>query len=276
MKKRRMKFLYFAICAALSMCLLPLKTLKANAQYEIVFKAGLHGTIHNEKSIRFPVQAGELFPDEPSVVAQEGYVFKGWNKTLPEVGSVVEGKQIYVAQYDVLVSGVNYIVRYVNEDNVEIATPKSSMAEEGSTVIERAKTIPGYAYRSAQQSFKVSNKETQFTFTYTLTNPDEVIRYEEEVINQVTPGQDANQNAGGPNNENDANNENNENNENNGNENEGNNENENVNDPDTPLAKGESKSDLTYLYIGGAAAVLAIILAGLFVRKKKQNTTDEK
>lgn len=271
MRKHKLRIWMACLCTVFCMCVMPNLDVKASMpQYEIVFKAGLHGTINNEKSVSYPVTAGDIFPNEPMVSAEAGYVFKGWNKQLPGVGSSVEGKQTYVAQYDVLVSGVNYIVRYVNEDNVEIATPKSTMAESGSTIHERAKIIAGYTYQTAEQQFVVNEQTTSFTFVYTLTNPDEVIRYEQEVINQETPQQGGNQNDNNANN--DANN----------NETEDNTpgndtpaDNEIVDDNETPLANSNPQSDNGLLIVGGCGILLVVILLGLFLRKKKNNAVNK-
>lgn len=273
MKLRKFKLSFFVACMAVCVCFTPNVGVKANAQYEIVFKAGLHGSIENERSVSYPVEAGSMFPNEPTVVAQEGYVFKGWNKALPEVGSVVEGKQTYVAQYDVLVSGVNYIVRYVDQNNADIATPKSSMAEEGTTIIERAKVVSGYTFNKAQQEFKVLADHTEFTITYTLVNPEEVIRYEDEIINLVVPGTEGQNNTENGNN-NPNNNVNNDQTTNEDNNNQNNKE--DVKGNETPLAKGDKEKDYTYLYVAGCGVLLVLILGYFYVYKKKQKHTEHK
>lgn len=165
------------------------------AEYEIVFKAGAHGTVNGQKEVSYRLSTNDVFPDEPVVTAQEGYVFKGWNKELPDVGSKVSGKTVYVAKYGVVINGVTYTVRYVDENKTDIATPKTMLGEQGSSITERAKTVAGYMYQQSEQTFTLTN-EMEIQFVYTLTNPNEVIRYEtiteEEIINQVQNQQNAN------------------------------------------------------------------------------------
>ncbi|MEG0366041.1 MAG: MucBP domain-containing protein [Coprobacillus sp.] len=239
------------------------------AQYEVVFKAGANGTVNNQKSVTYTLGAGETFPDEPTVVAKEGYVFTGWNKALPMVGTKVEGKQIYVAQYDVLIDGISYIVRYVDEQGVTIATAKTMMAESGSRITERAKTIPGYTYQTATQEFVVDQNNKEIKFVYTLTNPEEKIIYQEEVVNVVVPGQARPGQTTTPGQANpDDNTTNIEDNK----VPQGNGENdENIDDQDVPLAKGNQSIDNVLLY-SGIAMVLLLLIGGIIIvkRKKKQ------
>lgn len=173
------------------MFLLPMTVININAaEYEIVFKAGAHGTVDGKKEVSHRLSTNDVFPDEPAITVEEGYVFKGWNKQLPSVGSKVSGKAVYVAKYGVVIDGVTYTVRYVDENRTDIATPKTMTGEKGSSITERAKNVAGYTYQQAEQTFTLSN-EMEIQFVYTLTNPNEVIRYEtvteEEIINQVVP-----------------------------------------------------------------------------------------
>ena len=178
--------------------LLPISTtdIKA-AEYEIVFKAGSHGSVDGQKEVSYHLSTNDVFPNEPTVSAEEGYVCKGWSKQLPSVGSKVTGKQVYVAKYGVLIDGVSYTVRYVDENKTDIATPKTMLGERGTQIVERAKTVPGYTYQQAEQTFTLKDG-MEIQFVYTLTNPNEVIRYEtitqEEVVNQVVPQENGNQN----------------------------------------------------------------------------------
>ena len=274
MKSNKIRNLIVSIFATLCIFLTPITSLRANAQYEIVFKAGLHGNIDGNKSTSFKLTAGSIFPDEPVVRVEEGYVFKGWNKELPSVGSTVEGKQVFVAQYDVLVSGVNYMVRYVDEGNVAIATPKASMAEDGSTIVERAKSIPGYTYQQAQQQVTINEKNKTVTFVYTLTNPREVIRYEEEVINQTVDGTNTNANANG-NNQNTGNNDNNQGNANGENNNGQDQGNETIPDDQTPKANGNKAEDNTKMIMGASAVALLLVIGGILLVMKKRNAVKE-
>lgn len=197
--KKRNRFLT-ALSGIVMACLflLPISTtdIKA-AEYEIVFKAGAHGSVDGQKEVSYHLSTNDVFPNEPTVSAEEGYVFKGWSKQLPSVGSKVTGKQVYVAKYGVLIDGVSYTVRYVDENKTDIATPKTMLGERGTQIVERAKTVPGYTYQQAEQTFTLKDG-MEIQFVYTLTNPNEVIRYEtitqEEVVNQVVPQENGNQN----------------------------------------------------------------------------------
>ena len=252
---------------AILVCLVifPLSMVKVDAaEYSIVFKGGAHGTVNGQNTVNYNVQSGDVFPDEPTVAPKDGYVFSGWSKQLPAVGSTVQGKQVYVAKYDVLVDGISYIVRYVDQNGAQITTPKTMMGENGKTIMERAKTVPGYKYIQGSQEFVLSNTTKEIKFVYELTNIEEVIRYEEEVVNVVTPtpGTQGTQN----------------NNNNNATDN-GNTENvpedetpkdkgdETVKDDETPLSKGES-SDNNILLYGGIGAGLLVLLAIVLVIKK--------
>lgn len=248
------------------------------ASYEVEFKAGAYGSINDKKSKSYSIEAGSMFPDEPTVVAKEGYVFTGWNSELPPVGSIVEDKMVFVAKYETLVNGISYIVRYVDENNVAIATPKSTMGEDGSTIVERAKNVAGYTYKNSTEKITLSKKSKEIVFVYTLTNPKEVIRYEEEIINvpaeggagTTQPGENANGNIT-----------------NNGGQNAGEGEEvipdnptpaagETIDDNKTPLA-GEKLEDnntmLLALGIGGAIILLAGGFFILYKRKKKDITS---
>lgn len=176
------------VCAFFS----PISMTKVSAaEYAVEFKAGAHGTVNGEKSVSYLVNSGDVFPNEPSINVESGYVFKGWNKELPEVGSAVEGKQIYVAKYGVVINGLNYTVRYVDENSVDIATPTTMLGEDGEQYTVRAKTVAGYTYQNPSQTFTLDENNKQILIVYTLTNPNivnrEEIIYENEVVNQVVP-----------------------------------------------------------------------------------------
>lgn len=193
--KKRNKFIK-ALSGVVMACmfLLPITVTDINAaEYEIVFKAGAHGTVDGKKEVSHRLSTNDVFPDEPAIAVEDGYVFKGWSKQLPSVGSKVSGKAVYVAKYGVVIDGVTYTVRYVDENRTDIATPKTMTGENGSTITERAKTVAGYTYQQTEQTFTLTNG-MEIQFVYTLTNPNEVIRYEtvyeEEIIDQVVPGPD--------------------------------------------------------------------------------------
>lgn len=238
--------------------------------YDIVFKGGLHGTVNGKKTMIYEMQAGDIFPNDPSVKVEEGYVFTGWNKELPEVGTTVDRKLVFVAQYDVLVEGISYIVHYVDENNVAIATPKTMMAEAGSKIVERAKVINEYAYQKATQEFVLSEKKKEITFVYNYTGIRENIRYEEEIINvyeegtprTTNPGNTGNTPGGNPGDTpgGDA----------------------NIDDPDVPQGdiedpkvpqgKLNEEGNSTWMIVGGVGAVALLgLLAWYIVKRKKEN-----
>lgn len=165
------------------------------AEYEIVFKTGAHGTIQGEKSVSYRKANGEVFPDEPNVMAEAGYAFDGWNKELPAVGSSVNGKEVYVARYITLVDGVEYRVRYVDTNGIDIATQKVSVTENGHTVQERAKVLAGYTYDEAEKALQISPDSHEIVFVYTLVNeeaaatnpPVQTISPEDQTGNPTNP-----------------------------------------------------------------------------------------
>lgn len=174
--KQRYKWLRCFVL--LSMLLLPCFGWKVvAAEYEIVFKAGAHGTLNGQTEVSYHLSTEDYFPNEPEIVVEEGYVFLGWNKQLPQAGTKISGKQVYVAQYAVVIDGVTYTVRYVDENHADIATPKTMLGERGQEVIERAKVVPGYTFQEKEQRM-IIEADAQMLFVYTLTNPEEVIRYE--------------------------------------------------------------------------------------------------
>ncbi len=240
------------------------------AQYEIVFKGGLHGTVDNQKSVSYRLEANSLFPNEPSVQANDGYVFAGWSKQLPAVGSKVDRKMVFVAKYDVLVNGISYIVRYVDEDNVPVATAKTMMAEEGSTIVERAKIVENYAFVEATQEFVLSENKKEIVFVYRATNQKEQIRYEEEQVN-VRGGTQGNQtggNQGGTP----------------GNTEEvaqpdqpkGGGNGEEVGGKDTPLAQGDASDYLPAMLAGVAGVALLGLIAFIVMKRKKEKESETK
>lgn len=250
--------------------MLPTSFMQANAaEYDIIFKAGAHGTLNEnkEKSVTHSIQSGDVFPNEPVVNVEEGYIFTGWNKELPEAGSTVNGKHIYVAQYDVEINGVSYIVEYQDQEGVIISTSKSAMGELGSTIIERAKVIPEYTFTTSQQEVILTEGANKVIFTYFLTNPNEREIIVEEVTNVTVPGttgtagttgtpttpQTPTENvededtplADNPN------------------------DNETVEEDDTPLAKGNEKN-VSVIIAGAVFATAFIVGLWWFLVKKKK------
>lgn len=266
------------------LCLLPMhiENIQA-AEYEIVFKGGAHGTVDGKDKVSYRLTTEDVFPNEPDIQTEDGYVFLGWNKELPEPGSLVEGKQVYVAKYGVLVDGITYTVRYVDEEGADIATPRTMIGENGSEITERAKYVSGYEFQQSTQTFTLNRNNQEITFVYTLTNPEEVIRYEEvteEVpVDQVvtvpgtegTGGGDAG--VGGDADTDQGTGEDGE-------------DTENVDDQETPQSDGEEtlddnetplsdgdkdESNNNYAIIAGVGALVVVALALLALAKKKKN-----
>lgn len=263
------------------LCLLPMhiENIQA-AEYEIVFKGGAHGTVDGKDKVSYRLTTEDIFPNEPDIQTEDGYVFLGWNKELPEPGSSVEGKQVYVAKYGVLVDGITYTVRYVDEEGADIATPRTMIGENGSEITERAKYVSGYEFQQSTQTFTLNRNNQEITFVYTLTNPEEVIRYEEvteEVpVDQIVTvagtvgtdgeGTDAgtDQGTGDETGEDTENVDDQETPQSDGEE--------TVDDNETPLSDGDKdESNNNYAIIAGVAAVAVLALVLLALAKKKKN-----
>lgn len=268
MKNKIVKLLsgFMLVC----MFLLPFSSVHA-ADYEITFKAGSHGDVNGQEEVSYHLSTNDVFPDEPEIQVEDGYVFTGWNKELPPVGSKIEGKAVYVAKYGVLINGVPYTVRYVDENHIDITTAKTMLGEQGTSITIRAKNIPGYTYQQAEQTFTLDETKEIF-FVYTLTNPDEVIPYNPDssenqgaasqlLQNGNTAGQDgtinedqANQRSGNGQSENES---------------------ETVDENQTPLFGGNNAIG-NFMIVGGIVALAAVVAALIFLyfKKKKRETAE--
>ncbi|MEJ8736732.1 MucBP domain-containing protein [Erysipelotrichaceae bacterium HCN-30851] len=282
--RNRLKNIIAGVAAAF-LCMLPIQLDNIHAaEYEIVFKGGAHGTVNGETKVSYRLTTNDRFPNEPDIQVEDGYVFLGWNKELPEPGSMVDGKEVYVAKYGVLVDGITYTVRYVDEEGADIATPRTMIGESGSEITERAKYVSGYEFQQSTQTFTLNRNNQEITFVYTLTNPEEVIRYEEiteEVpVDQVvtvpgtegTGGGDAgagadagtDQETGGETGEDTENVDDQETPQSGGEE--------TVDDNETPLSDGDKdKSNNNYAIIAGVGALVVVALVLLALAKKKKN-----
>lgn len=164
----------------------------ANRTYEVTFKSGSQGVFdvsdlgpnatYNEKhtSVTYEVEAGDTFPDVPELIINEGYRNNEWSKELPAVNSTVEEKQVYVAKYTKLVNAVEFTVRYVDANGVDLETPMIYTTDLGTEEVVRAKTIDGYTPDALQKRLTVSREEVEIQFVYT---PNEVA--EPPVIEQI-------------------------------------------------------------------------------------------
>lgn len=271
----------------------------AQREYEVVFKAGSKGsfdtsdlsgdyTVNKDKtSITFKVEAGEPFPEVPKVNAQEGYRNNEWNKELP-VGSKVEEKQVYVAKYTKLVDAVEFTVKYVDTNGVEIATPRIYTTDMGAEEIVYPKTIEGYQPDVLQKRMVVSRKDVEIQFVYTSTQEatqppvqEQIVYVEgEPVYVNAGTGTDANNagqqgggttgnqttNQGGnqpatdiPNNDTPA----------------GGDDNNTTDIEDNEIARGGADEESnTALYVAGGIGVVAIIGLITYLLKKKKDVTE--
>lgn len=258
-----------ASCLVAMVCVVPVH---ANASYEIEFKAGAHGTINGESKVSYVQEAGSVFPNEPVVTPEDGYRFVGWSKELPEVGSAVEGRMTFVAKYAVVLDGVEYIVRYVDNYGLELDTPKAAVGERGESVTERARYIEGYRIDQTTQTVVLNEDHTEIVFTYVSTAaPEQVI----EEIDRIVPGTGGDQGTTTP----PA-----------GDQGEPEQPGEDIEDPDTPLAGDDDTNDSeeiedddtalaggsenVMLYVGGAIVLVAAVAIYFFMRNKKNVAND--
>lgn len=153
----------------------------ADKEYKITFKSGSQGVFnvsdlgknatYNDKhtSVTYTVKADGTFPDVPELIINEGYRNNMWSDELPTVGSQVTEKQVYVAKYTKLVNGVEFTVKYVDTNGVEIATPTIYTTDLGTEEVVRAKTVEGYQPDSLQKRLVVSRENVEIQFVYTST-----------------------------------------------------------------------------------------------------------
>lgn len=154
----------------------------ADKEYKITFKSGSQGVFnvsdlgknatYNDKhtSVTYTVKAADgTFPDVPELIINEGYRNNMWSDELPVVGSKVTEKQVYVAKYTKLVNGVEFTVKYVDTNGVEIATPTIYTTDLGTEEVVRAKTVEGYQPDSLQKRLVVSRENVEIQFVYTST-----------------------------------------------------------------------------------------------------------
>ena len=153
----------------------------ADKEYKITFKSGSQGVFnvsdlgknatYNDKhtSVTYTVKADGTFPDVPELIINEGYRNNMWSDELPVVGSKVTEKQVYVAKYTKLVNGVEFTVKYVDTNGVEIATPTIYTTDLGTEEVVRAKTVEGYQPDSLQKRLVVSRENVEIQFVYTST-----------------------------------------------------------------------------------------------------------
>lgn len=306
--KKILSYVFAAFLAFSMMYPTSATDVQAASTYDVVFKAGSHGTFTEEpagatlsedkKTLTYEVGVNEEFPEVPEIKIDEGYRTNGWNET-PAVGTNVQERQVYVAKYTKLVNAVEFTVKYVDNFGNQLATPRIYTTELGSTQTVFYKDIEGYVVDAYQKTMEVTRDGIEIEFRYTseaeMAEPpvqEQIVYVEGEPVyvtgdgegNPVTttPAGDATtgdddttgDTGGGTGDDQGT-----------GEENvddpdtpqAGDNNEENVDDPDTPQAgDNENKADNNALYIAGGVGIVALIalIAYLLSKKKKQSDAE--
>lgn len=158
----------------------------AETTYDIIFRAGAHGTVNGTSKYVLEDQAYGVKLYDPYLdvlEVDEGYVFKGWSEDIPDT---VTGRMTFVAKYAPVVDGVDYRVRYVDQNDVDIITPQLALGENGSTVSATAKTINDWPVDQSSKSIVLKKGETnEIKFVYTV--PEDQVQTE-YITEYVTVG----------------------------------------------------------------------------------------
>ena len=166
-------------------CLPCLNSVKAATSYDVIFRAGAHGSFNGESKYVVEKEYGTAFPDDPyyenELAVDDGYIFTGWNKDLPET---VTGKTVLVAKYTPLVDGVEYKIRYVDQNDVDIVTPRLAIGNVGSSVTVTAKTINDWPVDQSTKTIQLTDGTNEIKFVYTVPE-DEV---QTEYVTDTTVG----------------------------------------------------------------------------------------
>lgn len=164
-------------------CLPCLNTVLAATSYDIIYRAGAHGSFNGESKYVVEKEYGTAFPDDPYydnlLAVDEGYVFKGWSEEMPDT---VTGKVTLVAKYAPIVNGVQYKVRYVDQNDTDIVTPRLAIGELGSTVTVRAKTINDWPVDQTSKSIELTDGTNEIKFVYTVPEDEVQIEYVTEYV----------------------------------------------------------------------------------------------
>lgn len=135
-------------------------------QYEVTFKAGSHGTFADgSKSVTQKVEAGTALN---SVPVPESGTYEGYRITNTfNAGTVIDGKTVFVYKYTKIVNAVEFTVKYVDTNGVEIETPTIYTTELGVEEVVQAKSIEGYQPDALQKRLTVSQDDVEIEFIYT-------------------------------------------------------------------------------------------------------------
>lgn len=284
----------------------------AQKQYEVVFKAALHGTfnkssldsrcvLENSKEAVCLINAGASFPKAPEVSVDSGYRLKSDFYRAP--AEKVEERTVVVAKYSRLINGLEYLIRYVDERGNDLTTPIIRTTEKGMEETAYAKIIEGYQTDAESKTMRIDKDKAEIIFYYTST-AEAVVRVEEttrteeiitnteilttDMVNSQPEAAPVTVNNPVPEvNQNNASNENSTPNENNT---------TNENDPDTPLTNGKenNKDNGTDVennetpkagetsglrnalpYVAGGIGILAVLFAAFWFMKKKKINEQE-
>lgn len=172
--KNRIKLLLSVSVLAVMVCS-AVPVYAEGRSYDVVFKAGSHGTLEtsDEKglsSITFKQAYGESTKaGDVGIKEEDGYYFTEWS---PEVEDTVTKRTVYVAQYARLVDSVMYKVNYVDTDGSSVAAPKFQECNVGDSRTERAVTVAGYTVDENVKTAVISDGNVEITFTYTANGPE--------------------------------------------------------------------------------------------------------
>lgn len=243
--------------------------------YEVVFRAGAHANFNGQSKVIKKVKYGDRFPDVPDLTIESGYVFKEWSQELPKVGTKVNEKQTYVAKCVPVISGQQYTVRYVDQNDVDIVSPKIRIGELDTIVTERAKTIENWPVDQLEKKLKITDQTNEIKFIYTVPSDqirtEYVTEYETNVVDQVTvvtqnqntPGGGGNTPAQTPDQtEPTTDVEDNVTPQGGGNT-------EEVEDNETPLQKGTVSNNVAFV-TGGVALIIILVLISHLINKRKR------
>ena len=135
-------------------------------QYEVTFKAGSHGTFADgSTSVTYKVEAGTGLDYVPAPLSgtYEGYrITNTFN-----AGTVIDGKTVFVYKYTKIVNAVEFTVKYVDINGVEIETPTIYTTDLGTEEVVQAKSIEGYQPDALQKRLTVSQDNVEIEFIYT-------------------------------------------------------------------------------------------------------------
>ncbi len=161
-KKLCVAFLFVALVTPATV----IPTFAQVRQYEVTFKAGSHGTFADgSTSVTYKVEAGTGLDYVPAPVTgtYEGYrITNTFN-----AGTVIDGKTVFVYKYTKIVNAVEFTVKYVDINGVEIETPTIYTTELGVEEVVQAKSIEGYQPDALQKRLTVSQDNVEIEFIYT-------------------------------------------------------------------------------------------------------------